>query len=105
MKQKLINLVRHTYGSSTEMDDIHEHNFMGNLSATVELYCVHFSYETVRGNNKERKIYFTPCCGWENVEDEFWKLIDNYNKENEHRKLSNVKILDSWLERTYNINL
>lgn len=105
MKQKLINLVRNTYGSSTEIDNINENDFIGNIYATIELYCIYFAYEDVDGNKEVKELYFTPSCGWENLEVEFLRLINDYNIKNRHNQMRNVAILDSWLETKYSIIL
>lgn len=105
MKDKLVNLIRNTYGSSDAIDNIHTKNLINNLNATIEIYCIKFSYITMRNNSKERKVYLTPSAGYENLEQEFYKWLENYNSTNPYRKLSNVKILDSRLYETYSIYL
>lgn len=57
------------------------------------IYKIIYSYETVRKNKKENFKY-VPAKSWENAFKAFFNHIDNFNENNEYRKISNVEILD-----------
>lgn len=58
------------------------------------MYKISYSYKTVRGNKKENHRYILASC-YENAEVNFINYINDFNKNNEYRKVSNVKILDT----------
>lgn len=58
---------------------------------------VRYSYKTKRGNSRENYKYVIATDSTD-AKIDFLNYINKFNKENEHRSLSNVKIL----EVTYN---
>lgn len=70
-------------------------NKVGNLKITM--YKVAYEYTTNRGNKKTGDKYFllntlNPSA---NMENELNDWVNDYNQQNEHRQISNVKFLES----------
>lgn len=64
----------------------------------IPVWKIHYSYYTARGNTKEADKYLLDNeNAWDRVEDQFMSYIKEQNKKYPDRKLSNVKILDSYL--------
>lgn len=59
---------------------------------SLNVYKINYSYKTKRGNSKESHRYLVSPT-YEDAEVCFINYINNFNKENEHRMVSNVKIL------------
>lgn len=57
------------------------------------IWKVRYTYRTVRGNNKENYKYVISTDGTD-AKIDFLEYIHEFNKNNQHRALSNVKILD-----------
>lgn len=59
----------------------------------LNIWEVKYSYKTKRGNQKENHKYVIADDGTD-ARIDFINYIDKFNNENQHRSLSNVKILD-----------
>lgn len=57
------------------------------------IYKIIYSYETVR-KNKKQNFKYVPASKWENAFEAFFNYIEDFNENNEYRKISNVEILD-----------
>jgi len=70
-------------------------NKVGNLK--FSLFKVKYQYTTNRNNKKEGIKYFLidTFNPQYNIEEELNKWVIDYNNENQHRQISNVKFLES----------
>lgn len=70
-------------------------NKVGNLK--FSLFEVKYQYTTNRNNKKEGIKYFfiDTFNPQHNIEEELNKWVIDYNEENKHRQISNVKFLES----------
>lgn len=70
-------------------------NKVGNLK--FSLFEVKYQYTTNRNNKKEGiKYFFIDAFNPQhNIEEELNKWVIDYNEENKHRQISNVKFLES----------
>lgn len=70
-------------------------NKVGNLK--FSLFEVKYQYITNRNNKKEGIKYFfiDTFNPQHNIEEELNKWVIDYNEENKHRQISNVKFLES----------
>lgn len=70
-------------------------NKVGNLR--FSLFEVKYQYTTNRNNKKEGIKYFfiDTFSPQHNLEEELNKWVIDYNEENKHRQISNVKLLES----------
>ncbi|MGL4801923.1 MAG: hypothetical protein ACRC18_06630 [Cetobacterium sp.] len=70
----------------------------------LNIWEIKYSYKTKRGNQKENHKYAIATDSTDAKVD-FLNYIDKFNNENQHRSLSNVKILDvkyvGQLEQSY----
>lgn len=57
------------------------------------IWKVDYSYKTIRGNKKENYKYVISEDG-ENTRIDFINYINEFNRENQHRLILNVKILN-----------
>jgi len=69
-------------------------NTIGDI--TITIYEVKYQYTTVRNNRKNGTKYFimNSCSPEQNMEKQLELYIQNYNKDNPSRLLSNVKFLE-----------
>lgn len=64
----------------------------------IPVWKIHYSYYTVRGNPKEANKYILDNeYAWDRIDVLFMNYIKEQNEKHPERKLSNVKILDSYL--------
>ena len=64
----------------------------------IPVWKIQYSYYTARGNPKEAVKYILDNeNAWDRIEDVFMRYIEEQNEKHPERKLSNVKILDSFL--------
>lgn len=64
----------------------------------IPVWKMQYSYYTARGNPKEAVKYILDNeNAWDRIEDVFMRYIEEQNEKHPERKLSNVKILDSFL--------
>lgn len=79
------------------LQKINPKQIVDNVSIDISVFEVRYSYTTVRGNKKERvKIFIKDGLNPErDMMTDFNFYINNFNKNNQYRKLSNVKFLDS----------
>ena len=70
-------------------------NRVGNLK--FSLFEVKYRYTTNRNNKKEGIKYFfiDTFNPQHNLEEELIKWVTDYNEDNKHRQISNVKFLES----------
>lgn len=70
-------------------------NKVGNLKCS--LFEVKYEYTTNRNNKKDGVKYFflDTFNPQHDLENELNQWVINYNNENEHRRISNVKLLES----------
>lgn len=68
-----------------------------NCNINLMIFKVSYKYTTVRGNKKDgTKFFVVNTCNPEfNTKNLFYSWIDEFNKNNNNRSLSNVKFLDS----------
>ena len=57
------------------------------------IYKVTYTYKTLRGNNKENHKYMI-ANDFDDAKLKLIKYINEFNRSNSHRTISNVKILD-----------
>lgn len=79
------------------LQKINPKQIVDNSNISISVFEVKYSYTTVRGNKKERvKIFIKDGLNPErDMMTDFNFYINNFNKNNPYRKLSNVKFLDS----------
>lgn len=58
----------------------------------INAYKISYSYKTTRENRKENHRYLL-ASSYEDAKVDFINYINDFNRNNEHRKVSNVKIL------------
>lgn len=70
-------------------------NKVGNLK--FSMFEVKYEYTTNRNNKKEGMKYFfiDTYNPQHDLKDELNKWVEDYNNENKHRQISNVKFLES----------
>lgn len=93
----LLSLLEDQETLNISFKDIHPKQVISNIKLKVTVYKVEYRYTTNRGNkrNGEKYFIFQELNPELNMKDELNKWVDNYNKENKHRQLLNVKILNS----------
>lgn len=80
-----------------EFKQIHPKQLIGE-EIPIPVWKIHYSYYTARGNPKEADKYILDNeNAWDRIEDKSMNYIEEQNKKYPERKLSNVKILDSYL--------
>lgn len=99
---RIIDLLKECYCDSidkSELDEfknIHPKQLI-NESLPIPIWKIHYSYYTARGNPKEADKYLIAGIGdWDIIEIEFNSYIQRHNEMHPERKLSNVKILDTF---------
>lgn len=70
-------------------------NKVGNLK--VSMFKVKYEYTTNRNNSKTGEKYFfiNTFNPQHDIKNELYDWVESYNKDNEHRQISNVKFLES----------
>ncbi|EQC1535488.1 hypothetical protein [Clostridium botulinum] len=80
------------------LNKIHPKQIINKVdSFSITLHEANYEYTTVRGNKKQGTKYFllNTLNPQANIEKELNGWVNNYNIENKHRQISNVKFLDS----------
>ncbi|PAB60813.1 hypothetical protein [Anaeromicrobium sediminis] len=88
LKEKLCNLFQNELHLSRELNKLveeHYKSFWGPLFIATELATLDIYYTTMRGNKKQRTIYFT-CWTWEKLrfgylDDTIRRVIENHIKK------------------------
>lgn len=69
---------------------------IANKEITIPVWKIEYKYKTARGNPKKAiKYLFLKEDGWDMVDNEFMKYIEQQNEKSPERKISNVEILDA----------
>lgn len=86
-----LNVIQDTLNKVHPMQIV---NKVDNLK--VSLFEVNYEYTTTRGNSKKGKKYFllNQFNPQADLQKELQEYTQDYNKNNEHRQISNVKFLD-----------
>lgn len=78
-----------------ELKDCHPKQII-NEEITVPVWKIEYKYKTARDNfKKATKYLFLKENGWDMVDNEFRKYIEQQNEKSPERKISNVEILDA----------
>ena len=78
-----------------ELKDCHPKQIV-NEEIVIPVWKIEYKYKTARGNPKKAiKYLFLKEDGWDMVDNEFMKYIEQQNEKSPERMISNVEILDA----------
>lgn len=93
----LISLLENQETLGVSFKNIHPKQVISKISLKVTVYEVKYEYTTGRGNRRKGVKYFLfqTLSPEIDMKYELYKWIKEYNMQNKHRKLLNVKFLNS----------
>ena len=93
--KELLSMCKLNDSNLTDVLNAHPLQFI-TKEIEVPVWEIKYSYLTQRNNSKEAvKYIFKNELYWDGVENEFNLYIEEFNRKNPDRKLSNVEILET----------
>lgn len=106
---KIADLIQECHINDSDMEEFkecHPKQVIIYNALPVPVWKILYSYTTQRNNNKEAVKYIIGNEQlWDRVEQDFHSYIEDFNEKHPERKVSNVKILDTFFLGTAEIEL